>query len=73
MANLYSEILYTFIQREGKEFLTDPDEVKPKPNLTEEIVGKRMNTLVVRFKEEIVPTLTEEYMKVKCQDLQFGW
>jgi hypothetical protein len=61
MCNLYAEQLYTFMAREAKEFSKDPDQIK----------GQTLKTLVGRFKLEIVPTLTEDFLISKCGDIQY--
>lgn len=61
MCNLYAEHLYTFMYREAKEFAKDPDQIN----------GQTMKSLIDRFKNDIVPNITEEYLRSKCQDIEY--
>lgn len=57
MATLYAEQLYTFMSVKGKEFKTDDAKYQ----------NQVLSTLVKRFVNEIMPTLTESYLVTKCQ------
>lgn len=65
MCSLYAEQLYTFMYREGKEFIADKTVIKDRNTQTDQF----MESLVERFKKEIVPTLSESYLVSKCQCL----
>lgn len=59
MCTLFAEQLYTFMQKEAKEFSKDPDLIK----------GYQLKSLVDQFKTEVVPTLTEAFIISKCESL----
>jgi len=61
MCTIYAEHLYIFMHAEGKEF------VKDKPN----VKGQVLNDLVVRFRTDVMPTLTEAFLIFKCSELIF--
>lgn len=61
MCNLYAEQLYTFMSKKAREFSKDPELVK----------GQTLGELVNLFKTKIVPTITEEFLISKCQDIVF--
>ena len=68
MATLYAEQLYVCFSSKIKEFEADPSEIPQKKE------GEKTNVfflrdLVKRFKLEVVPTLTEEYLRMKCSNL----
>lgn len=62
MCTLYAEQLYTFMFRQGKDFIQDSTVIKDDKETT-------LQNLVERFKMEMVPTLTEAFLKSKCGDL----
>lgn len=64
MCSLYAEQIYTFMAREGKDFLEDKTVVKDKT-----LGDQYMQNLVERFKKEVVPTLTEAFLISKCESL----
>ena len=59
MCNLYSEQLYTFIKRGGKDFVKDP-------TLFE---NKSLLDIIEDFKTNIVPTFTESYLIRNCDTM----
>lgn len=67
MCTLYAEQLYTFMSREGKEFMKDTTPVKDKSMSGDQF----MSNVVVRFKKEIIPTLTEAYLISKCDSIDY--
>lgn len=56
-ADLYAEQLYTFISRKGSDFLKD----------TTVINGVNMGHLVKRFREEVEPNISVNYLVQKCK------
>ena len=61
MCSLYAEQLYIFLSKQAKEFNKDQSEVK----------GQKMSELVERFKNEIVPSLSEAYLISKCESIEY--
>lgn len=61
MCILYAEQLCVFMTREAKNFAKDKDIVR----------GQYMSHLIERFKSEVVPTLTEQYLVYKCQSIEY--
>ena len=61
MCTLYAEQLYTFMSREGKEFVRDKTMIR----------DQSLKDLVERFQKEIIPTLTEAYLISKCKSIEF--
>ncbi|MEM0354203.1 MAG: hypothetical protein QXW79_01340 [Thermoplasmata archaeon] len=60
MCTLYAEQIYTFLVREGKEFIAD----------TTNVNGRTLKHLVERFRDEVFTTLTEPYLITKCKMLE---
>lgn len=61
MCSLYAEQLYAFMFRLGKDFKNDPTQIK----------GQTMLHSIERFKNEVIPTLSEEYLRINCESLNF--
>lgn len=57
---LYAEQLYTFLEYKGEEIIIDETKVKEYT----------LKELAIKFKEEIMPTLTEAYLISKCKNLK---
>lgn len=57
---LYAEQLYTFLEYKGTEMIKDDTIIKETT----------LNKLVKKFKEEIMPTLTEAFLISKCENLK---
>lgn len=62
MSTLYAEQIYMFISEQGKEFITDTMFVDQDPK-------KTMKSLVIQFKEEIFPKITESFLVSKCKTI----
>lgn len=61
MCSLYAENLYIFMVKKGSEINNDPQLVK----------NKLLKTLIIRFKSEVVPSLTEAYLISNCETLKY--
>ncbi|AEQ32807.1 hypothetical protein [Acanthamoeba polyphaga mimivirus] len=61
MANLYAEQLYTFISKRAIEFINDKTIIR----------NDNMKSLVEKFRNQIVPTLTEAYLIAKCDLIKY--
>lgn len=66
MCTLYAEQLYTFMIKEGPDFVKDTTPVFDQEINKDQI----LKHLVDRFKTEVMPTLTESYMIAKCESLE---
>lgn len=61
MRCLYIEQLFSFINRSGRVFLKDEIEI-----------GKiSLGSIVNRFRDEIVPTITKDYLMNKCGNIRY--
>jgi hypothetical protein len=73
MCSIYSEHLFTFMLIEGIAFAKDPTVVAVRiKEANDEIKTSHMvmSDLINRFKQEIVPKLTEPFLKSKIQMLE---
>jgi len=61
MCSLYAEQIYTFISREMSDFKKDPTDHN----------GSTLQSLVAKFRTDIIPTLTEAFLVSKCENLGF--
>jgi len=61
MCTLYAEQLYTFVSREAKSFMKETTQIK----------NDTLANLIQRFNNEVVATLTEEYLISKCQMIEY--
>jgi hypothetical protein len=61
MCSLYAEQLYTFMNKQAVEFNKDQTDVR----------GQKLEELTKRFRNEIVPTLTEAYLESKCETIKY--
>ncbi len=61
MCSLYAEHLYTFMSRQASEFNKDDTDIK----------GHKMIELTERFRNEIVPLLSEAYLISKCDAIKY--
>jgi len=59
VCSIYAELLYTFFHHSGNQFNTDTTNVK----------GNTLQDITQRFRKEVVPSLTEAHMRVKCNNL----
>jgi len=61
MCTLYAEQLYIFMNREAREFVKDAEITK----------GQTLKNMIDRFKTEVIPTLTEEFIISKCDSIVY--
>ncbi|AGF85469.1 hypothetical protein QJ854_gp313 [Moumouvirus goulette] len=61
MSTLYAEQLYTFMSKRGRQFLKDETVIK----------GNTMKLLVNKFRNDIVPTISEAYLIAKCEFIKY--
>lgn len=61
MCSLYAEQLYILMKNEAKEFINDQTIIK----------GNTLKKLVDRFRNEVIPTLTEAYLISKCESIDY--
>lgn len=73
MCSLYVEQLYYFLRQQGTNFVKDDTEVilvKDDTEVMDKGIGKQtLKALIIRFKQDIIPTLTEAHLKSRCRDL----
>lgn len=62
MCTIYAEQIYEFIYRELEEFKTDDTRIN---------TNETLQTVVERFRTEVIPTLSQAYLRSKCNDLNF--
>ena len=60
MSNLYAEQLYTFVSEQGKEFINDQMMFENNP-------AKTMKSLVLSFKNDVFPKISESFLISKCK------
>jgi hypothetical protein len=61
MCSLYGEQLYMFMSKKAKDFSKDQTVVK----------GQTLAILINKFKNEIVPTLTENFLVSNCESIEY--
>jgi hypothetical protein len=64
MCMIYAEQLYLFFSKKGKEFVADTTV------FNEQVLGQILKDLVLRFQTEVVPFISEEFLKSKCAELK---
>lgn len=61
MCSLYAEQLYTFMYKEAKEFVMD----------TTVVNNTTLSELVNKFRNDVVPNLSEAYLISKCESIDY--